>query len=211
MAMLAVSAVSPFFGRGSRFGAHAGLLITSAIVSSSPTRRPPGDRLGWERRSLMIFLRRVAGYRLRSETGALGLIVLVGIAATAVVRLFFAVDTAECSVGVRRHRRDRRTGCDPRRHLEATAPEVAGAAAALINPVAPRATVPSRLVHDALRLLARRNAAALAVAGFLPGSCGGGEALRTGTGRPDGTGPASPRTTPTLTAPTRTKSRQPSR
>jgi hypothetical protein len=53
--------------------------------------------------------------------------------------------------------------------------------------------------------------AALAVAGFLLGSCGGGEgALTTGTGltatRParTGTGPVVTRTTPTLTAPTRT-------
>jgi hypothetical protein len=64
-----------------------------------------------------------------------------------------------------------------------------------------------------LRLLARvAPLAALAVAGFLLGSCGGGEgALTTGTGltatRParTGTGPVVPtRTTPTLTAPTRT-------
>ena len=42
----------------------------------------------------MIFLLvGVAGYRLRSETGALGAIVLVGIAATGVVLAFFAVDT----------------------------------------------------------------------------------------------------------------------
>ena len=65
----------------------------------------------------------------------------------------------------------------------------------------------------ALRLLARAAPlAALAVAGFLLGSCGGGEgALTTGTGltgtRParTATGPVVPtRTTPTLTAPTRT-------
>ena len=42
----------------------------------------------------MIFLLvGIAGYRLRSETGALGAIVLVGIAATAIVLAFFAVDT----------------------------------------------------------------------------------------------------------------------
>jgi hypothetical protein len=64
-----------------------------------------------------------------------------------------------------------------------------------------------------LRLLARvAPLAALAVAGFLLGSCGGGEgALTTGTGltatRParTGTGPVVPtRTTPTLSTPTRT-------
>lgn len=63
-----------------------------------------------------------------------------------------------------------------------------------------------------LRLLTRAAPlAALAVAGFLLGSCGGGEgALTTGTGltatRParTETGPVVTRTTPTLTAPTRT-------
>jgi hypothetical protein len=44
--------------------------------------------------SLLIFLLvGVAGYRVRSETGTLGLVVLLGIAATAVVLIFFAVDT----------------------------------------------------------------------------------------------------------------------
>jgi chromate transport protein ChrA len=35
----------------------------------------------------------MAGYRLRSETGALGAVVLVGMAATVIVLAFFAVDT----------------------------------------------------------------------------------------------------------------------
>jgi hypothetical protein len=44
--------------------------------------------------SLVIFLLvGMAGYRLRSSTGASGPIVLVGMAATAVVLAFFAVDT----------------------------------------------------------------------------------------------------------------------
>jgi hypothetical protein len=44
--------------------------------------------------SLMIFLLvGVAGHRLRSEIGARGAIVLLGVAATAVVLVFFAVDT----------------------------------------------------------------------------------------------------------------------
>jgi chromate transport protein ChrA len=42
----------------------------------------------------MIFLLvGASGYRLRSETGAVGAIVLTGIAATAVVLVFFAIDT----------------------------------------------------------------------------------------------------------------------
>ena len=68
------------------------------------------------------------------------------------------------------------------------------------------------LLSAALRRLARvASLAALAVAGFLLGSCGGGDsALTTGTGltatRParTETGPVVTRTTPTLTAPTRT-------
>jgi MYXO-CTERM domain-containing protein len=68
------------------------------------------------------------------------------------------------------------------------------------------------VLSAALRRLARvASLAALAVAGFLLGSCGGGDsALTTGTGltatRPARTesGPVVTRTTPTLTAPTRT-------
>ena len=95
-AMLAeVGQFPPFFGRGSRLGAHAGLLITSAIVLvvSNLVDLSAIASVG-SACSLMIFLLvGVAGYRLRSETGALGLVVLVGIAATGVVLVFFAVDT----------------------------------------------------------------------------------------------------------------------
>ena len=73
---------------------HAGLLI---IVGDRPRRLQLVDLSAiasvGSACSLMIFLLvGVAGYRLRSETGALGAVVLVGIAATAVV-LVFAVDT----------------------------------------------------------------------------------------------------------------------
>ena len=44
--------------------------------------------------SLMVFmLVAVAGYRLRSETGAVGTVVLVGFVATGIVLVFFAIDT----------------------------------------------------------------------------------------------------------------------
>ena len=95
-AMLAeVGQFPPFFGRGSRLGAHAGLLITSAIVLvvANLVDLSAIASVG-SACSLMIFLLvGVAGYRLRSETGALGAVVLLGIAATAVVLVFFAVDT----------------------------------------------------------------------------------------------------------------------
>jgi amino acid transporter len=85
----------PFFGRGSPLGKNAGLLITAAIVLvvSNLVDLSAIASVG-SACSLMIFvLVGVAGYRLRSETGAAGAIVLVGIAATAVVLVFFAVDT----------------------------------------------------------------------------------------------------------------------
>ena len=95
-AMLAeVGQFPSFFGRGSPLGKNAGLLITAAIVLvvSNLVDLSAIASVG-SACSLMIFLLvGVAGYRLRSETGALGLIVLVGIAATAVVLAFFAVDT----------------------------------------------------------------------------------------------------------------------
>jgi L-asparagine transporter-like permease len=95
-AMLAEVGQFPhFFGRASPLGKNAGLLITSAIVLvvSNLVDLSAIASVG-SACSLMIFLLvGVAGYRLRSETGALGLIVLVGIAATGVVLAFFAVDT----------------------------------------------------------------------------------------------------------------------
>ncbi len=95
-AMLAeVGQFPPFFGRGSPLGRNAGLLITAAIVLvvSNLVDLSAIASVG-SACSLMIFLLvGLAGYRLRSETGALGLVVLVGIAATSVVLVFFAVDT----------------------------------------------------------------------------------------------------------------------
>ena len=85
----------PFFGRGSRLGSHAGLLITAAIVLvvSNLVDLSAIASVG-SACSLVIFLLvGVAGYRLRANTGARGSIVLVGMAATAVVLGFFAVDT----------------------------------------------------------------------------------------------------------------------
>jgi amino acid transporter len=85
----------PFFGRGSRLGPHAGLLITAALVLvvSNVVDLSAIASVG-SACSLMIFLLvGVSGYRLRAETGARGWIVAVAMAATAVVLVFFAVDT----------------------------------------------------------------------------------------------------------------------
>jgi amino acid transporter len=83
------------FGRGSRLGAHAGLLITAAIVLvvSNLVDLSAIASVG-SACSLVIFLLvGVAAYRRRADTGANPVIVLMAIAATAVVLAFFAVDT----------------------------------------------------------------------------------------------------------------------
>src|SRR6186997_1832692 len=85
----------PFFGRGSRLGAHAGMLITAGIVLvvSNLVNLSAIASVG-SACSLVIFLLvGVAAFRRRADTGANAMIVLAGIAATAVVLAFFAVDT----------------------------------------------------------------------------------------------------------------------
>jgi amino acid transporter len=99
-AMLAqVGQFPPFFGRGSRLGPHAGMLITAAIVLvlANLVDLSAIASVG-SACSLMIFLLvGVAAYRRRADTGANVVIVLVAIAATAVVLVFFAVDTVRNS------------------------------------------------------------------------------------------------------------------
>jgi amino acid transporter len=85
----------PFFGPGSRLGAKSGVLISAGIVLvvSNTVDLSAIASVG-SACSLMIFvLVGVAGYRLRSTTGASAAIILAGIAATVVVLAFFAVDT----------------------------------------------------------------------------------------------------------------------
>jgi amino acid transporter len=97
-AMLAeVGQFPPFFGRGSRLGPRAGLLITAGIVLvvSNVVDLSAIASVGSACSLLIFLLVGAAGYKLRSETGALGVIVLVGMAATAVVLGFFAVDTLQ--------------------------------------------------------------------------------------------------------------------
>src|SRR6476659_1014436 len=95
-AMLAdVGPFPPFFGRGSRLGSKAGLLITAGIVLvvSNLVDLSAIASVG-SACSLMIFLLvGMAGYRLRSTTDARGAIILLGMTATAIVLAFFAVDT----------------------------------------------------------------------------------------------------------------------
>ena len=57
-------------------------------------RRPVGDRVGRQRLLAVIFLLvGIAGYRRRADTNARAEIVLAAIAVTAIVLVFFAVDT----------------------------------------------------------------------------------------------------------------------
>jgi amino acid transporter len=95
-AMLAGAGQFPtFFGRGSRLGPHAGILITAGLVLvvANTVDLSAIASVG-SACSLMIFLLvGASGYRLRSETGARVAIVLLGMGATAIVLVFFAVDT----------------------------------------------------------------------------------------------------------------------
>ena len=95
-AMLAeVGQFPPFFGRGSPLGSHSGLLITGGLVLvvANLVDLSAIASVG-SACSLLIFLMvGLAAYRLRTETGSVAAIVLLGIAATATVLVFFAADT----------------------------------------------------------------------------------------------------------------------
>jgi amino acid transporter len=85
----------PFFGRGSRLGHNAGMLITAAIVLvvSNLVDISAIASVGSACSLVVFLLVGIAGFRLRSETGAKGAVVLLGAAVTIVVLAFFAVDT----------------------------------------------------------------------------------------------------------------------
>ena len=89
----------PFFGAGSRLGAHAGLLITGAavLIVSNLVDLSAIASVGSAISLVIFMLVGVAGYRRRTETGSLAVIVLAAIAATAIVLVFFAVDTLRSS------------------------------------------------------------------------------------------------------------------
>jgi amino acid transporter len=99
-AMLAgVGQFPPILGRESRLGKHAGVLVTAAIVVvvANTVDLSAIASVG-SACSLMIFLLvGVAAYRRRADTGANVVIVLAAVAATAIVLVFFAVDTVRNS------------------------------------------------------------------------------------------------------------------
>jgi amino acid transporter len=84
-----------FFGPGTRLGSHSGLLITAAIVLvvANLVDLSAIASVG-SACALMIFLLvGIAGYLRRADTGSQAVIVLAAIAMTAIVLVFFAVDT----------------------------------------------------------------------------------------------------------------------
>jgi amino acid transporter len=95
-AMLASIGQFPaFFGRASRLGSHAGLLITSAVVLvvANVVDLSAIASVGSACSLLIFLLVGIAGYRRRADTGSNASIVLAAIAVTAIVLVFFAVDT----------------------------------------------------------------------------------------------------------------------
>jgi amino acid transporter len=95
-AMLAsIGQFPPVFGRGSRLGEHAGLLITGAAVLAiaNVVDLSAIASVGSACALVIFLLVGVAGYRRRAETGSRAPIVLAAVAVTAVVLVFFAVDT----------------------------------------------------------------------------------------------------------------------
>jgi amino acid transporter len=85
----------PFFGRGSRLGAKSGVLISAAVVLvvANTVDLSAIASVGSACSLLIFVLVGVAGYRLRSTTGARAAIILAGVGATLVVLAFFVVDT----------------------------------------------------------------------------------------------------------------------
>ena len=95
-AMLAeVGQFPTFFGRNSRLGKHSGLLITGALVLvvANLVDLSAIASVGSACSLIIFLLVGIAAYKLRSETGSAAPIVLLGIAATITVLVFFGVDT----------------------------------------------------------------------------------------------------------------------
>jgi amino acid transporter len=85
----------PLLGARSRLGKHGGLFVTAilALVLSNFVDLSAIASVGSACSLVVFLLVGLAGYRRRSETGASAAIVLLGMAATAIVLGFFAVDT----------------------------------------------------------------------------------------------------------------------
>ena len=89
----------PLLGHHSRLGKHGGLLVTGALalVLANFLDLSAIASVGSACSLVVFLLVGLAGYRLRSETGASAAVVLVGMVATAIVLGFFSVDTLRTS------------------------------------------------------------------------------------------------------------------
>jgi len=85
----------PFFGRTSFLGPKAGMLITAAIVLvvSNLVDLSAIASVGSACSLVVFLLVGISGYRRRKEIGANLVVVLAAIAVTAIVLVFFIVDT----------------------------------------------------------------------------------------------------------------------
>ncbi len=85
----------PLLGPKSRLGKHGGLLVTAilALILANLVDLSAIASVGSACSLVVFLLVGIAGYRLRSNTGASSAIVLLGIAATVTVLGFFAIDT----------------------------------------------------------------------------------------------------------------------
>ena len=86
----------PFFGPASRLGPNAGMLITAGIVLvlANTVDLSAIASVGSACSLLVYILIGIAAYRLRGEIGANLGIIVVAVAATSIVLVFFAIDTA---------------------------------------------------------------------------------------------------------------------
>lgn len=94
--MLAEVGLFPrFFGAGSRLGPKAGLLITAGLVLlvANFVDLSAIAAVGSAVALLIFLLVGAAGYRRRADTGSSTVLVLLAMAGTAIVLVFFAVDT----------------------------------------------------------------------------------------------------------------------
>ena len=85
----------PVLGPRSRLGRHGGLLVTGivALVLANFLDLSAIASVGSACSLVVFLLVGLAGYRKRSETGASSVLILLGMAVTAIVLGFFAVDT----------------------------------------------------------------------------------------------------------------------
>jgi hypothetical protein len=93
--LASVGQFPPIFGTESRLGKRAGLLITAALVLliANLVNLSAIASVGSACSLIIFLLVGIAAFRRRADTGSSALIVVLGITATAVVLVFFGVQT----------------------------------------------------------------------------------------------------------------------